>query len=170
MDKEIFSRHLDEATKMVVELTKQYCFNDLSEQYRYVLTPNVRTVDPNDEHLTKQEIAVLQKWNKQESQLLTVDQVVHLMHHDNKVPVWINMTIYEARKHITVVDLFCSRRLRAEQDLMHKPVVPPFHMLVHMPPDYEEGKRFDINWKKERFGQRWPSMWLKRIMNVFLKS
>ncbi|MES1221966.1 MAG: hypothetical protein ABUT20_41095 [Bacteroidota bacterium] len=53
MDKDIFSRHLDEATKMVVELTKQYCFNDLSDQYRYVLTPNVRTVDLNDEHLTK---------------------------------------------------------------------------------------------------------------------
>jgi hypothetical protein len=112
---------------MFVELTKQYCFNKLPDQYRYILTPNVRTVDPKDEHLTKQEIAVLQKWNKQENQLLTIEQIVYLLHHDNKVPLWINMTIYEARKHITVVDLFCSRRLWAEQDLMHKPIAPPFH-------------------------------------------
>jgi hypothetical protein len=170
MDKDIFSRHLDEATKMLVELTKQYCFNDLSDQYRYVLTPNFRTVDPNDEHLSKQEIALLQKWNKQENKLLTTEQVVYLLHHDNMVPLWINMTIYEAREHLTIIDLFCSRRLRAEQDLMHKPVVPPFHMLVPMPPDYEEGVRFDINWKKERFGKKWPAIWLKRIKNVFLKS
>ena len=170
MDKDIFSRHLDEATKMVVELTKQHCFNELSDQYRYILTPNVRTVDPKDEHLTKQEIAVLQKWNKQESKLLTTEQVVYLLHHDNMVPLWINMTIYESRRHLTIIDLFCSRRLRGEQDLMHKPVVPPFHMLVPMPPDYEEGVRFDINWKKERFGKKWLAMWLKRITNAFLKS
>ena len=170
MDIDIFSRHLDKATNMVVELTKQYCFNELPDQYRYVLTPNVRTVDPNDEHLTKQEIAVLQKWNKQKNLLLTAGQVISLLHHDNRVPVWIDMTIYEARKHVTVIDLFCSRRLRTEQDLMHKPVVPPFHMLVPMPPDYEEGVRFDINWKKERFGQKWPAKWLKRVKNVFLKS
>ncbi|MHA4807332.1 hypothetical protein ACX0G9_04475 [Flavitalea flava] len=90
-----------------------------------ILTPNARTVDQNDEHLTKPEIAVLQKWNQQENRLLMAEQVVNLLH------------------------------------------APPFLMLVPIPHNYDEGVRFDINWKKKKFGRK--SIYAKRSSAEFYK-
>lgn len=148
MDKIKFRYHLDEATKHLITFTKNQCFNNFIENYRYIITPNSRITD---KHLNKLEVAVLKTWNKKKDILLTADQVVDLLHHDNKVPKWIDTTVYEARSNLTVIDLFCSRRLRDENELMH-PSLPPFHLQVSIPPDsFKKDKdgKFDVNWKKE---------------------
>lgn len=134
MDNKKFTHHLDEATKRLIEFTKTNCFNYFSDNYKYMITPNSRTVAEDDEHLNQKEISVLTSWNKCEGQLLTANQVVELLHHDNKVPVWVDASVYEARTDLTIIDLFCSRRLRAESELMH-PGYPPFHLQVAIPPD-----------------------------------
>lgn len=152
MDNKKFRRHLEEATKRLIEFTKTNCFNDFSGNYKYIITPHSRTVAEEEEHLNPKEISVLTSWNKCEGELLTANQVVELFHHDNKVPVWIDASVYEARPDLTVIDLFCSRRLREESELMH-PGCPPFHLQVFIPPDNlrtePEGK-FDVNWRKMR--------------------
>ncbi|HPE99516.1 MAG TPA: hypothetical protein PKY63_02505 [Bacteroidales bacterium] len=152
MDKIKFRYHLDEATKQLIVMTKTLCYNDFSDNYNYILTPNLRTVDKDDKHLNEKEISVLNSWNKFEGKLLTATEVVDLFHHDNKVPVWIDMTVYEARPDLTVIDLFCSRRLREEKELMHQGL-HPFHVQVATPPDslkVEIDGKFDVNWKKKR--------------------
>jgi len=152
MDKIKFRYHLDEATKQLIVMTKTLCYNDFSDNYNYILTPNLRTVDKDDKHLNEKEISVLNSWNKFEGKLLTAMEVVDLFHHDNKVPVWIDMTVYEARPDLTVIDLFCSRRLREEEELMHQGL-HPFHVQVATPPDslkVEIDGKFDVNWKKKR--------------------
>ncbi|MBS1654847.1 MAG: hypothetical protein JSU05_08385 [Bacteroidetes bacterium] len=151
MDKVTFRQHLHEATKALVDFTKTLCYNDLADNYKYRITPNSRTVDKKDNHLTESEIAVLHIWNKYENKILTADQIVDLLHHDNRVPVWIDTTIYEARHNLTVIDLFCSRRLRDDNELYHQGQIMPFHLLVPIPPDHQKNTQdctFDINWKK----------------------
>lgn len=151
MDKTTFLQHLQTATQMVVALTREHCFNDLPPQYRYIITPNALTVPPGDEHLTGAEITVLQEWNRYEDELLTAGQVADLLWQDGKVPVWIDTTVKEVPADQTILDLYCSRRLRDDKDLMHGPVAAPFHILVSLPPDYQKGVLFDVNWKKVWF-------------------
>jgi hypothetical protein len=153
MDKATFLQHLQTASGMVAAFTREHCYNDLPPEYLYIITPNSRTVEPEDEHLTETEITVLQEWNRQENQHLTAGQVVDLLWQDGKVPVWIDMTITEATAGQTIMDLYCSRRLRDDKDLMHGPVAPPFHIQVTLPPDYQKGVLFDVNWKKYWFLQ-----------------
>ncbi len=68
MDKVTFRQHLDQATTMLVDFTKTLCYNDIADNYKYRITPNSRAVDKDDEHLTDNEIAVLNIWNKYEKQ------------------------------------------------------------------------------------------------------
>lgn len=169
MDKLKFRHHLSEATKLLFELTKKLCYNDLHDNCRYLLTPNSRTVDG---HLNEEEILILKKWNQYEGDLLTANQIIDLLHHNNKVPVWIDMTIYEARPDLTVINLFCSRRLRDETELMH-PGIPPFHVLVSIPPDNlkaEINGRFDVNWKKRRDDKQKPNGILSRLKKLIKKN
>ena len=101
--------------------------------------------------MTDIEIAVLNIWNKHENSFLTADQIVDLFNHDNKVPVYVDTTIYEAGQDFTIIDLFCSRRLRDDNELYHQGQIMPFHLQVATPPDHlklEKDGKFDVNWKK----------------------
>ena len=151
MEKSSFLQNLQTATSMVEAFTRKHCFNELPPEYRYTITPNSRTVTPGDEHLTETEIAVLQEWNRHEDKHLTAEQVIDLFWQDGKVPVWIDTIVKEVTASQTILDLYCSRRLRDDKDLMHGPVAPPFHIQVCLPPDYQKGVLFDVNWKKYWF-------------------
>jgi hypothetical protein len=84
---------------------------------------------------------------------LFIDQAIDLLYHDNKVPLWINTTVHESKNDFTVIHLFCSRRLRSEEELFYKTVkYPPFNVLVPILPDplrKDIDGKFDINWKKK---------------------
>lgn len=169
MDKIIFRQHLDKATIALADFTKTLCYNNISDNYKYRITPNSRTADKDDEHLTEKEIAVLQTWNEHENEILTAEQVVDLFHHDNKVPVWIDTTIYEARQDLTVIDLFCSRRLRDDNELYHQGEIMPFHLQVASPPDHlkiEQDGKFDVNWKKRLDDSKKPKTLLDRFKKL----
>jgi len=163
MDKEKFRQQLDTATKQVIEWTRQICINELVDNYRYILIPSVRTYD---KHLSSKEHQVLTIWNKNANILLNADEVVELLVHDDKVPLWINITVFEAREKITAIELLCSRRLRNDEELYHKQEVPPFHILgPPIPPEISFSKsendkivKYDLNWKSKIN----PSLWKKK--------
>ena len=169
MDKEKFRRHLDEATERLIDFTQTLCHNDFSDTFHYIITPDLRIVEKDDEHLNEKEISVLNTWNKYEGQLLTANQVVDLFHHENKVPVWIDISVYESRPDLTVIDLFCSRRLREEQDLKHQGL-HPFHLRVAIPPDslrVEIDGKFDVNWKRKMHKKHKPQGILTKLKQLF---
>ena len=148
MDKAKFKRQLEEATAITAKSTRQYCFNEISERYLYRITPNVRS---SDVHLSTEEKSILKLWNKYEDKELETDKIVELLNFDNKVPLWINISIYEADSDVTKIDLTCSRRLREDEELYHKGEVMPFHVLIPIPPNFsgkESDGKFDINWRK----------------------
>jgi len=169
MDKTTFRQHLDKATTMLVDFTETLCYNDIADNYKYRITPNSRATGKGDEHLTESEIAVLNIWNKYENETLTAGQIVDLFHHDNKVPVWIDITIYEAGQDFTVIDLYCSRRLRDDNDLNHQGQIVPFHLQVAMPPDHlkiKKNDKFDVNWKKRFDDKRKRKTLLARLKDL----
>ena len=85
-------------------------------------------------------------WNQYEGQELTSEKIVELLVHGGKVPVWIDLTVRKVTPEHTVLELYCCRRLRADDELMHKPIAP-FSMKVARPPDYQKDVLFDVNWK-----------------------
>lgn len=171
MDKFTFRKHLSDASNLLVEFTCQYCYNDISKNFKYRIIPNSRTVEKNDNQLTQNEISILKTWNKYADKLLNTDEITDLLHRENKVPVWINITIYEASADFTIIDLLCSRRIRDDNELYHKGPVMPFHVQVAMPPEHlkieREGK-FDVNWKKHQDGKRKSNALFSKFKN-FLK-
>lgn len=155
VEKGKFKENLNEVTCMLLQITAKFCYNVLSQNTVYLIVPNSRD---KREHLDRLECDVLDIWNKNTNRQLSLDQIVDLLCHDNRVPLWVNISVFESMENITIVELLCSRRLRNENELMHKDKIPPF---------YEEGIKFDINWRvKSKLSQKKPyfSDWFKRIL------
>ncbi|HZY79658.1 MAG TPA: hypothetical protein VFE50_09055, partial [Cyclobacteriaceae bacterium] len=59
------------------------------------------------------------------------DKVIDLIWNDNKVPLWINISVISIQNNRTTIELLMSRRLRAETDLNHvAEKFPPFHPVM----------------------------------------
>lgn len=156
MDKATFKHRLDLASSALLDFSKQMCFNEFSNNYQYKILPDNITFDENTttpEDLTEQDILVLKKSEKLRNQLLTSEQIVDLFYWDNKVPVWIDMTVYEAQKDLTVIELLCSDRLRDDKELYNNGEITPFRIKVAMPLEYRNrlnNIKFDVNWRAIR--------------------
>jgi hypothetical protein len=150
MTKEIFSQNLDNSLGLLLELTRQNCFNELSQSFKFLVQPSGTDFHDGLDEFEKKNLINL---NRYADKRLTKDQVIDLLVHDNKVPLWINTTVYQSKKDLTIIHLFCSRRLRTDNELFHQIVIyPPFSTLVPFPPDplrKDINGKFDINWKKQ---------------------
>lgn len=144
MEKEKFRNHLNEATVAVLKLTTKFCYNTLSEDTEYIIVPNSRD---KSEHLDQLENDVLDRWNEKKAKKLTSEEVVNLLCHENRVPLWIDILVLESAKNLTIVELLCSRRLRKEAELMYHDKIPPFNIGVALPSWYKQNCKFDINWR-----------------------
>ena len=162
-----FRQHLDNSLKLLLELTKQHCYNNISAVFKFLIQPSGTDVHDGMDSLEARNLVLL---NKQNDKLLDADKVVDLLCHDNKVPLWINITIYESRPNLTVVHLYCSRRLRHDSELYYKAVTyPPFNVLVPLPPDplrKDINGKFDINWKKQLDDSQKPKSILAKIKRL----
>jgi hypothetical protein len=145
-----FKNHLDDALKLLVEITKQYCYNNIAETFVFIIQPSGTDFHDGLNDFEKTNLAIL---NRYVNKHLSFDKVISLLHHDNKVPLWIDTTVYESKKDLTVIHLFCSRRLRADNELNYSAVkYPPFNISVPVPSDFLQKDidgKYDINWKKK---------------------
>jgi hypothetical protein len=169
MNQEQFKILLEEATKFLIKFTQEYCFNHFPNYFRFKVTPNTRTPD---KHLDATEITVLEGLNRVEGKILTADQVVELLCIEGKVPVYINLSVYEATDKHTIIDLYTSRRLRKPEEVENRTdKYPPFHPVVPVPPDHlkiEKDGKYDINWKKRLDEKQRPKGLLEKIKNLLV--
>ena len=167
MNISLFKEHLDNSLKLLVDITRQHCYNNISDNFKFLIQPS-----RSDFHngLNDYEKNNLVRLNKFLDKHLSIEQVIDLLYHDNKVPLWINTTVYESKNDLTVIHLFCSRRLRSDKELFHKAVkFPPFNVLVPIPPDplrKDIDGKFDINWKKKLDDRQKPKSILARISQI----
>jgi len=170
MDNSTFKHHFDNSLKLLLDITRQHCYNNISENYKFLIQPSGTDFHDGLDDFEKKNLLILNRFG---GRLLTAQRVMELLCHDNKVPFWINTTVYESKKDSTIIHLFCSRRLRHDKELFHQAVkYPPFNVLVPIPPDplrKEINGKFDINWKKQLDDRQKSKSILKRIRH-FLNS
>jgi hypothetical protein len=171
MTKEIFEQRLNDVTKLLIDFTKRYCFNDFSSTIKYVVVPNSRDIDS---HLDPFEVSLLKKLNNLRSKPLSLKEVSQALYKNGKVPLWINITVYETNRQITIIELCTSRRFRQDHELNHiADQYPPFHPLVPVPPDslrIEKDGKYDINYQKKFRELMQPEGFMRRIRSFLRKK
>jgi hypothetical protein len=161
MTKDKFKDNLNDAIDSLIGLTSTLCSNSFSSKYRFIVKPNIATVDS---HLDQDEILFHSQIVTYKSKYLTDKEVIDLLWTNNKVPLWINTSVWEATDSWTTVELLTSRRLRTENELNKiADQFPPFHIQVPLPVDRVEGEKFDVNWRTRKLKKK--GLW-ERIKGI----
>lgn len=168
MDRQIFIAHFKLLLVHLHDWTSQNCFNELSENYRFIIEPNERTIS---DHLTEKENSHIKVWNELQDKQLSFDQVVNLFYQDNQTPKWVDSSIYFSTPILTVVHLFFSREFRNENEVYYLDRgTGPFKPVVGIPPDnikVMKGDKFDVNWKKYWDDRKRQGRFITKLKRLF---
>jgi len=143
-----FTEQLNAATAALLQLTSQHCHHALSLKLQ-IFNRAVRQ-KPHD-GMDQTAISCLKIINRQGNKLLSATGVIQLLCVDNKVPLWINATVYKRLDKATVIPLFCSRRLSVKVERHNAVKHPSLNIQVPLPPNFDAknfDNKFDVNWKK----------------------
>ncbi|QHV95659.1 hypothetical protein [Spirosoma endbachense] len=150
MDASLFEQRLEQALNKLLSLTASFCTNDLSQQILFWVEPSGWEAHEGLNEVEAERVGLLCEGV---GKSLTKNELLQLLWHEGKVPLWINMSVRKATPTFTFCHLLCSRRLRAEAELYHQsdPYLP-FHIVVPLPATYggSSEERFDINWQVQR--------------------
>ena len=152
MEKEVFKENLDRISKLALEIGRKIAWNDLSENVYYIIRPNLLA---DSDHLDNEEKTNLRERKKELRKPLTIDQVLSRLYFSERIPVWINVSIAEATKKKTTIELVTSRRFRKDDYIFKSSDFPPFNIAIEIPINLNENERFDINWKRKKFKLKW---------------
>jgi len=159
MKREEFIQNLEGIVTPLIKCTEDLCWNNLSDNIRYTIKPNQ---SEESEHLDEFELKLLKHRNKEIKRVYTISQIADRLVNNEKVPVWINVSVYKAEKKWTIVELLISRRMRREyNELYHKIGFPPFHISIPLPPFRTEDQKFDVNWKHKKWKLRYKAFFWK---------
>lgn len=161
MDVLTFKYNLQKASNETIRFAKELTWNKFSDNLCFVIKPNV--LDDSD-HLDNDELINLAQRRKELRKLLTIDEVINRLCFSERIPIWINISIYQTKKDKTIIELQTSRRFRKEDYMYKETEFPPFHIAIPLPPSLDGTEKFDINWKYNKFKLK-LSAWLWRFKN-----
>ncbi len=147
MEKGVFKENLDGISKLTLEIARKMVWNNLSENVYYIIRPNILA---DSDHLDNEEKTNLKERKKELRKTLTIDQVLSRLYFSERIPVWINVSIAEATKKKTTIELLTSRRFRKDDYMLKNTDFPPFNITIERPINLNENERFDINWKHKK--------------------
>ena len=168
MTKEKFIDHFKLLLVHLRELTENFCFNEISENYTFILEPSERS---SSQHLTEEENEYLKSWNKLENKEITFDQVVDLFYKNGKTPKWADCNVYLSTLEKTVVKIYFSRQFKEEKEIYYlESGTGPFKAIVNT--SFQNVKdsngKFDVNWKAKLEKKKSKSL-LNEIKRMFSK-
>ena len=147
MEKGVFKENLDGISKLTLEIARKMVWNNLSENVYYIIRPNILA---DSDHLDNEEKTNLKERKKELRKTLTIDQVLSRLYFSERIPVWINVSIAEATKKKTTIELVTSRRFRKDDYMFKNTDYPPFNIAIERPINLNENEIFDINWKRKK--------------------
>ena len=147
MEKEVFKENIEKISKLTLEIARKITWNDLPEKVYYIIRPNILA---DSDHLDNEEKTNLRERKKELRKTLTIDQVLSRLYFSERIPVWINVSIAEATKKKTTIELLTSRRFRKDDYIFKSSDFPPFNIAIEIPINLNENERFDINWKRKK--------------------
>ncbi|WP_419699678.1 hypothetical protein [Mucilaginibacter sp. NFX135] len=146
MDKQTFIEHFKLLLTHLKDWTSQNCFNELSDNYAFILDSNEWDI------ITNAENEHVKGWSELQNKQLSFEQIIDLFYQDGKTPKWVDCNVYYSTPDITVVDLFFSDEFKDESEIYYmERGTGPFKAVVAIPPDHlkvMKGDKFDVNWKK----------------------
>jgi len=150
MEKSLFNRHFTSAIEFTIEFTQRYCYNYISDNHGFIIIPSSKMMASEME---PDEVRILRSLVKSQGKIFSKEEVIELLYHDNKVPLWINISIRESQSAKTIFELVCDGRFRDNSALNYNAdKYPPFHPLVPIPPDnlrVEKDGKYDLNWQSK---------------------
>ena len=168
MDRQTFIDHFKLMLVHLYDWTSQNCFNELSDNYKFIIEPSERTIS---DHLTDKENDYLKIWNQLKDRQISFDQVADLFYQDNKTPKWVDSSVYYSTPNLTVVHLFFSRQFRDETEIYYlERGTGPFKAVVGIPPDNRKvlrGDKFDVNWKKYWDDEKGGNSFMTKLKRLF---
>lgn len=151
MEKPILTRQLERATEIAVGFARRYCRQRLLGPAVYLVLPN-QSYDENrssDEVVFPDDAGAVPDATPWPSV-----RVVDWMWRDGRVPVWVDVSVFDERHDAVVMQLLCAggwsanpERLYYELDGNRSPFgikSPP------LPRSWQEGDKFDIGWHVDR--------------------
>lgn len=148
MDKKQFAARFQSAVDLTVANTKLLCFNTISSQYKFIVSPND---SKSQVVLDETEVAYIKTLKHLHKKPLLFNEVLDLIQVGDRNPLWINISVYEAGEDITLIELVCARRLRKVEDTPNNlDKFPPFHVWIPAPTKRTRKKdtnKFDVNWR-----------------------
>lgn len=160
MNKETFVNNFRLMLTHLDDLTRQFCINNLSTNYKFLLEPSDRNAS---NHLTETEKEYLKLWNRLENKQITFDNVVDLLYKDGKTPKWADCNVYYSTCDLTVIKIHFSRQFKDEKGIYYlERGTGPFKEFVATPYDYSQnGEKFDVNWKKNLDELKNRNLWTR---------
>ncbi|GEM55056.1 hypothetical protein B0A58_10120 [Flavobacterium branchiophilum NBRC 15030 = ATCC 35035] len=166
MTKEKFIENFKLLLVHLRDVTENFCFNEISENYRFILEPSERITS---QHLTEDENKYMKTWNKLENKEMTFDQVVELFYKNGKTPKWADCNVYLSTSEKTVVKIFFSRQFKEKSEIYYlERGTAPFKAVVYTSSKNETdlNGKFDVNWKVKLENKKSKGL-LSKIKRLF---
>lgn len=127
---------------LAFDFAKTYVTDNLPGDFRYTVYLNVSTDD-----LNLKQFDIYPQDNKKIVEFITADEVVNLLNRNEKVPVWIDISVEYVYKDFTVFRLLCAGRYSANEKEYYylEGETGPFGIKSpDLPIDYIEGVKFRL--------------------------
>ena len=108
MKKSEFQSLLTDSSKLAYDFAKNYVLDSLPNDFRYTVQLNVSQDDPN-----LKQFDIYPGDNEKVIELITAIEIVDLLCRNDKVPVWIDISVDSVYKNLTVFRLLCAGRYSA---------------------------------------------------------
>ncbi len=151
MEKPLLRRQLERATEIAIEFARRYC-------HQRLLGPAVYRVLPNqsfDENRSPDEVVFPDEAGAAlDATPWSGDRVVDWLWRDGRVPVWVDISVFDERSSEVVVQLLCAGRWSANPERLHYELDghrSPFGIKSPpLPRAWQDGDQFDIGWHVDR--------------------
>lgn len=151
MEKPLLRRQLERATEIAIEFARRYCHQRLLGPAVYLVLPNQSfdenrspddVVFPDDARAARDVTA----W--------PIARVVDWMCRDGRVPVWVDVSVFNEGPDAVVMQLLCAGRWSANPERLCYQLDgnrSPFGIKSPpLPRAWQEGDKFDIGWHVDR--------------------
>ena len=137
-----FHSLLIHSSKIALDFAKTYVTDNLSDNFRYTIHLNVSNDD-----LNLKQFEVFPRDNEKVIKYNTAEKVINLLVRNEKIPVWIDISVEHAQKNATFFRLLCAGRYSAHENEFYylKGGTGPFGIKSpDLPIDYIEGVKFNL--------------------------
>lgn len=157
MTKDTLQKEIEEAIPKLLDIARELSWNKISDNYKFILSE----IKDNKENYHVQRVLIKKENDKKVP--VTFSEIIGALQnlYDNLYDI--NLHIYKADKHLTVVDIRCYPKSSLDPFYRQKAInnPPTLHCKVAQPPWLTDKKgKFDINWEHKQWLIKWKLFWM----------